>query len=105
MAASFCAWAATALPAWLVPVAIPGGKPVTEVPGLTPTSPSTVVGPVFVTALPASTPKLPAVPRSGIVAPASTDMGTVSVSARVPSNTVTISRCAVRTILLNPFNV
>src|SRR5688572_8465564 len=41
---------------------LPGGNPVTDVPGHTPTLPVTTVGPVFVTAEPASTPKLLAVP-------------------------------------------
>src|ERR1051325_7178291 len=41
----------------------PGGKPVTAVPGLTPTLPLTVVAPVFVTVEPPRTPKLCAVPR------------------------------------------
>jgi hypothetical protein len=34
-------------------ITIPGGNPVTEVPGLNPKSPSTMVGPVFVTVDPA----------------------------------------------------
>jgi hypothetical protein len=46
---------------------LPGGNPVTEVPGLTPKSPETTVGPVFVTAEPPKTAKLAAVPKSGAV--------------------------------------
>src|SRR3954463_15756730 len=42
---------------------MPGGKPVTELPGLTPTLPFTVVAPVFVTVEPPRTPKFCAVPR------------------------------------------
>lgn len=109
MLASFCAWAATESPACIVPLTIPGGNPVTAVPGLTPRLPLTVVGPVFVTALPPSTPKLPAVPRGGRIAPARTDMGTVDMNARVPSNVMTTSVAAlcrvVRAILFRPFDV
>ena len=46
-----------------VPLTMPGGKPVIAVPGLTPRSPLSRLGPVLVTVLPASTAKLPAVPR------------------------------------------
>jgi hypothetical protein len=46
-----------------VPVTLPGGKPVTELPGLKPRSPLITVRPVLVTVLPASTPKVLAVPR------------------------------------------
>src|SRR6185369_11338016 len=42
---------------------LPGGNPVIAVPGHTPTLPVTTVGPVLVTAEPARTPKLAAVPR------------------------------------------
>lgn len=45
------------------PITIPGGKPVTALPGETPRFPVTTVGPVLVTVLPARTPKLDAVPR------------------------------------------
>jgi hypothetical protein len=51
-----------------VPLTVPGGNPVTEVPGLNPRSPVIVVGPVLVTVLPARTPKPVAVPRAGCVA-------------------------------------
>src|SRR6476469_2714539 len=64
-------WAAAAAvsAAWIVPTTVPGGKPVTADPGLTPTSAATTVGPVLVTVVPASTPKLPAVPSgTGAVA-------------------------------------
>src|ERR1019366_497974 len=58
-------WAPAATPSalWMVPVTMPGGNPVTAVPGLTPRSPKTMVIPVLVTVLPPSTPKLLAVPR------------------------------------------
>src|SRR5579859_1670349 len=64
------ALAATASVLWIVPCTIPGpppvqgaGSPVHDVPGLTPRSPVTTVGPVLVTAVPASTAKGSAVPR------------------------------------------
>jgi hypothetical protein len=51
------------------PVTVPGGNPVTAVPGLTPRSPLMALGPVLVTVVPARTAKLPAVPRpTGAVA-------------------------------------
>ena len=61
-------WAPEATPSALctAPVTMPLGappNPVTAVPGLTPRSPLTRVGPVLVTVDPARTPKLPAVPR------------------------------------------
>jgi hypothetical protein len=56
---------------WIVPpVTVPGGKPVTAVPGLTPRSPVTAVKPVLVTVVPARTAKLAAVPRGGACADA-----------------------------------
>jgi hypothetical protein len=51
------------------PVTMPGGNPVTAVPGLTPRFPWMRLGPVLVTVCPARTAKLPAVPRpTGAVA-------------------------------------
>jgi hypothetical protein len=49
----------------VVPFTIPGGNPVIALPmpGLIPRSPLMMVDPVLVTALEASTPKVPAVPR------------------------------------------
>src|ERR1035438_1894345 len=47
------AWAAAPSAEWIAPLASPGGKPVTAVPGLTPTSPETTVEPVLVTVEPA----------------------------------------------------
>jgi len=72
--ASVCAVAATALPAYIVPVTIPGppvqgaGNPVHEVPGLTPRLPVKTVGPVFVTVWAPTTAKVAADPRGGAVA-------------------------------------
>jgi len=68
-------WAPAATPSaeCMVPsVTIPGGNPVTAVPGLTPRSPLIALGPVLVTVLPARTAKLPAVPRptGAVAAPA-----------------------------------
>ena len=51
-----------------MPITIPGGKPVIEVPGLTPKSPMTTDGPVLVTAAAPRTAKLVAVPSGGAVA-------------------------------------
>jgi hypothetical protein len=65
------AWAcpATASFMCLVPFTMPGGNPVTEVPGLRPRFPLMTVPRVLVTVVPARTPKLPAVPRpTGAVA-------------------------------------
>ena len=58
------AWAAVASPACVVPFTVPGGNPVTAVPGLTPRSPVTVVAPVLVTVEPARTAKSAADPRA-----------------------------------------
>jgi hypothetical protein len=66
---SLLACLATALVMSWVPFTMPGGNPVTEVPGQRPRSPLMTVRPVLVTVLPARTPKLPAVPRpTGVVA-------------------------------------
>src|ERR1700730_8301618 len=46
-------------------VTLPGGKPVIDVPGLTPTSPVMTVGPVLVTVEAPKTAKLFAEPRGG----------------------------------------
>jgi hypothetical protein len=63
-------WAcsATASALCIVPFTVPGGKPVTAEPGLTPRFPVITLGPVLVTVLPPRTAKLLAVPRSGAVA-------------------------------------
>src|SRR4051812_92869 len=49
------AWAAAESPACIAPLSVPGPKPVTAVPGLTPRFPLTTVTPVLVTAEPART--------------------------------------------------
>ncbi len=60
---------ATASAACTVPlITVPGGNPVTALPGLTPRFPLMMLAPVLVTVVPARTPKLPAVPRPGAVA-------------------------------------
>src|SRR5205807_2258841 len=59
-----CAWAAAGSPAWIVPLTVPGGNPVTAVPGLNPRSPLTLVAPVLVTVEPARTAKVVAAPRA-----------------------------------------
>src|SRR5450759_1878144 len=55
----------------------PGGKPVTALPGATPSRPVIQLGPVFVTVVPASTAKFPADASPGSVA-ASADAGQIS---------------------------
>src|SRR5689334_11792213 len=65
---SVWAWADAASPECVVPVIVPGGKPVGEMPGLlTPRSPVRAVAPVLVTAEAPSTTKLWAVLRAGAV--------------------------------------
>jgi hypothetical protein len=59
---SLCACSATAFAAWVVPVTVPGGKPVIAAPGLTPRFPVITLGPVLVTVEPPRTAKLWAVP-------------------------------------------
>src|SRR5437660_12932642 len=59
-----CAWAAAGSPAWIVPLTVPGGNPVTAVPGLSPRSPLTLVAPVLVTVEPARTANVLAAPRA-----------------------------------------
>ena len=57
----------TASPAWFVPVMVIDAVPLMLVVGKVPTSPLTVVGPVFVIPEPARTAKLPAVPSGTAV--------------------------------------
>jgi len=62
------ACAATALPAWIEPfVTLVARMPVTALPGLTPSEPRIVVGPVLVTVEPARTANAAALPRVGAV--------------------------------------
>ena len=81
-------WAPAATPSaeWVTPVTMPGGNPVTAVPGLTPRSPPIKLGPVLVTVVPARTPKLPAVPRfTGATAAPAVDCVAMSTDTAVPS--------------------
>jgi hypothetical protein len=77
------ACAATASVMCLVPFTMPGGNPVTEVPGLRPRSPLMTVRPVLVTVVPARTPKLPAVPRPTGAVAATADCPKVSVATAI----------------------
>src|SRR6185369_10096529 len=70
VARSSCARIAAASFACRVPLRLPGGNPVTAVPGLTPKSPVTSVLPVLMTVVLPSTANDPAAPRAG--APAAT---------------------------------
>jgi hypothetical protein len=66
---SIWACAATASVMCWTPFTMPGGNPVTELPGLRPRFPLMTVRPALVTVVPARTPKLLAVPRpTGAVA-------------------------------------
>jgi hypothetical protein len=85
---SIWACAATASVMCWVPFTMPGGNPVTEVPGLRPRSPLMTVRPVLVTVVPARTPKLPAVPRPTGAVAATADCPKVSVAtAMTPATT------------------
>ena len=59
-------WAVAAVPSatCVVPSTVPGGNPLTMLPGLNARSMLTTVGPVLVTSCPARTEKSAAVPRS-----------------------------------------
>src|ERR1041385_287591 len=70
MVTSPWARAAAASAAWIVPFTIPGGNPVTAVPGLSPRSPLTVDAPVLVTVEAARTTNVPADPRAMGACPA-----------------------------------
>src|SRR5690349_7628637 len=75
---SSCAWIVVGSLECSEPlVTTPGRKPVIAVPGLTPTSPLAVVGPVLTTVVPARTAKLPAAPSEGAVAAAQTPTHTI----------------------------
>src|ERR1700733_13677839 len=68
---SFWACSAAALAALMVPLTCPGGNPVIAVPGLSPRSPLSTVGPVFVTVDAPRTANWAAVPSgTGVVAAA-----------------------------------
>jgi hypothetical protein len=68
-------------PVYVAPITVPGGNPVTAVPSETPRSPVMVVAPVFVTVVPARTPKDEAVPSPIAVGPAA---WTIGATARTP---------------------
>src|SRR5688572_7643345 len=70
MVKSACAWAPAGSPAWIVPLTVPGGKPVTAVPGLSPRSPLTVDAPVLVIVDAARTANVLAAPSETGVWPA-----------------------------------
>ena len=71
VSASCAATSATASPAWIAAGGpCPGGKPTTAVPGNTPRSPLTTVGPVFVIVVAATAAKRAAEPSGGVVATA-----------------------------------
>ena len=63
---SCCAFKAFASASWIAPITIPGGNPVTAVPGSSPKAPLIIVGPEFVTVDDASTAKAAAVPRGTV---------------------------------------
>jgi hypothetical protein len=71
-------------------ITVPGGKPVTALPGLTPRSPEMIDGPVLVTVEPASTAKDDAVPNPTAGVAADADGITPTVTA------MTIAVAAVR---------
>src|SRR6185503_5170136 len=61
---SSCAWAAVGSAAWIAPLTMPGGNPVTAVPGLSPRSPLTMLKPVLVTVEPPRTANVAADPST-----------------------------------------
>src|ERR1044072_39564 len=67
---SSCAWAAAASAAWVVPLTVPGGNPVTAVPGLSPRSPLTGVASVVGTGEAARTANVESDPRGRGACPA-----------------------------------
>ena len=83
MVREFCAAAAVASAACIVPdTTTPGGKPVTELPGLTPRSPVIVLEPVLVTVEPPRTAKPWAEPSDGFWARAGDGPNAREASAR-----------------------
>ena len=69
---------------------VPGGRPVTAVPGLTPRSPAIMVGPVLVTVDAARTAKPCAAPRDGTGDDSTGAVGTGDATGRVtPVGTAT----------------
>src|SRR5207247_7671312 len=76
-----CAWAATASAAWIVPLTVPGGNPVTAVPALRPTFPLPAGVAVVLTVESARTANVPADPRATGAGPA--DVGDSRAAARI----------------------
>src|SRR5207249_9043036 len=90
---SACAWAAAASATCNVPLTVPGGNPVTEVPGLKPRSPLAVVAPVLVTVDAPRTAYVPADPRATgtcppTVPPAVVKLQLTSVASAVPARSL-----------------
>ena len=78
--------AGPSLPVYFVPVIVPGGKPTIAVPGETPMSPVTTVGPVFVIVVAATAAKPAALPSGGVTAAAwAEETTTAESSAAVPA--------------------
>src|SRR5439155_779056 len=100
---SSCAWAAAGSPAWIVPLTLPGGNPVTAVPGLSPRSPLTVVAPVLLTVEPARTANVLAAPRAtgacpaGVAAAVVVKLQTSLLASALPAR----SRAPVVTVAVN----
>lgn len=74
--------------ACIVPLTIPGGKPVTAEPGLRPRSPLTTLGPVFVTVEPPKTAKPLAVLRF-------TEVAAKACPGRLTTSVITASRVSI----------
>jgi len=93
---------------YIVPfLTVPGGKPVTDVPGLTPTSPTKTPGPVLVNVELARATKLIAEPKSGATAlglarTLGEGLPTTTKSVVKMNKTVTLLSCHIY-ILLKPF--
>src|ERR1044071_1387524 len=88
-----CAWPAAASAASIVPFTIPGGNPVTAVPGLSPRFPLTVVAPVLVTVDAPKTANVPADPRATgawppTVLPAVVKLQLKSLASAVPARSL-----------------
>jgi hypothetical protein len=84
----------------MVPMTVPGGKPVIALPGHTPRSPVTTVKPVFVTVEPPRTAKLVAVPRVG--AEAETIVVPATIIPATSATTASDARhCFLRTAMTN----
>jgi hypothetical protein len=85
-----------------VPLSVPGGKPVAALPGLKPKLPLIMLEPVFVIVDPASTAKLPAVPRPTDACAVFTGTAIITNSNNVSSNGINRILLSVFINLLNP---